>query len=139
MAKDERPLMKRLLDAGYPIEQMDHHESDLYVYVTPLTTKVLDEWLADNGFERLKDNRMFVDKFNDQITGKQMYDIAFQYSRVYELWDAFGDVPMDPETECIETEFEHFPTGTHREEIWHWFEDTFGVRIADLLYGGGVN
>lgn len=53
-----------------------------------------------------------------------------------ELWNEFGDVPMNPETECIEEAWNGFPAGTHREEIWHWFEETFDVRVADLMYGG---
>ncbi len=35
-------LMERLLAAGYPREQMFSHESDLYVFVTPLTKKVVE-------------------------------------------------------------------------------------------------
>lgn len=33
------------------------------------------------------------------------------------LWEAFGDLPMNPETECIEKKSRHFPAGTHREDI----------------------
>lgn len=55
-----------------------------------------------------------------------MKDIQF-------LWEAFGDLPMDPETECIEKKFRHFPAGTHREDIWRYFEDVFDVQVADLL------
>lgn len=51
-----------------------------------------------------------------------------------ELWNRFTDVPVDPETECIDVDFLDFPKGTHREDIWHWFEDQFGLRIYDLLY-----
>lgn len=39
-----KTLMEMLIEAGYPKEEMDHHCSDLYVYVTPLTTKVIEEW-----------------------------------------------------------------------------------------------
>ena len=39
-----------------------------------------------------------------------------------ELWAELEDVPMDPETERIEQEFFGWPTGTQREEIWHWFD-----------------
>ena len=28
---------------------------------------------------------------------------------VKELWTEFGDVPMDPETECIEADWHGFP------------------------------
>ena len=46
----------------------------------------------------------------------------------------FGDVPMDGETECIETSWRGFPVGTHREEIWRWFEDRFDLSVArDLM------
>ena len=56
--------------------------------------------------------------------------------KVKELWNEFGDVPMNPETECIEEAWRGFPAGTNREEIWHWFEETFDVCVADLMYGG---
>lgn len=39
------------------------------------------------------------------------------------LWDKFGDVPMNPDTEKMEEPFIHFPAGTDREDIWHWFDD----------------
>ena len=57
-------------------------------------------------------------------------------SKVEALWEEFGDVPMNPETECIEEPWNGFPAGTNREEIWHWFEEIFSVSVADLMYGG---
>lgn len=49
-----------------------------------------------------------------------------------DLWNNF-DVPID-KNECIEEEWQHFPAGTHREEIWHWFEEVFEVSVAkDLM------
>lgn len=50
------------------------------------------------------------------------------------LWRLLGDCPID-ENECIDVQFLDFPIGTHREDIWHWFEDTFDVRVHDLMYG----
>ena len=57
-----------------------------------------------------------------------------RHSVVRELWAEFGDVPMDPETECIDEEWHGFPAGTHREEIWRWFEETFNICVANLMY-----
>lgn len=74
--------MEMLIEAGYPKEEMDHHDSDLYVYVTPLTTKVIEEWC------KAHDYRMawHCPTFKDQITGKMMYDCAFQwYENQYEI------------------------------------------------------
>lgn len=50
------------------------------------------------------------------------------------LWSEFGNIPMNPETECIKEHWLKFPAGTRREEIWHWFEEAFGVSVAkDLM------
>ena len=51
------------------------------------------------------------------------------------LWSDFTDVPMNPETECMEAPFLGFPAGTHREEIWHWFDDRHSRGVHFLLYG----
>lgn len=51
-----------------------------------------------------------------------------------ELWEQFGDVPMNPETECIEEQFIGWGPGIHREEIWHWFDRRHSKGIAYLLY-----
>ena len=75
---NNKSLMERLLEAGYPPEDIDHYYYDLYVYVTPLTTRVLKAWMKDNNYtDNL--NGFLVQKFRDQITGRIMYDIAFQY------------------------------------------------------------
>lgn len=60
---------------------------------------------------------------------------AVNMELVRELWKDFGDVPMNPETECIEDIWGRFFIGTHREEIWKWFEDTFYVSVAEDLMG----
>lgn len=73
--------MERLLAAGYPRTQMFSHESDLYVYVTPVTTRVLEAWCKDYGFSR----SWACPTFRDQVTGRPMYDCAFQYD---DYWKA---------------------------------------------------
>lgn len=52
-----------------------------------------------------------------------------------ELWEQFGDVPMNPETECIEEPFMGWGAGIHREEIWHWFDERHSKGVAYLMYG----
>lgn len=56
-------------------------------------------------------------------------------TKAKELWKDFGNVPMNPETECIEEEWNGFPTGTHREENWHWLEEGFDLSVAEDLMG----
>ena len=70
-----KTLIELLIEAGYPKEEMYHHGSDLYVYVTPLTTQIIDKWCKTNGYHK----KWHCPIFTDQITGKLMYDCAFQY------------------------------------------------------------
>ena len=51
------------------------------------------------------------------------------------LWEQFGDVPMNPDTEEIEEQWNGFLPGTFREDIWHWFEDAFHISVAVDLMG----
>lgn len=65
-------------------------------------------------------------------------------NELYQLWDQLGDVPTTFEgddVDCIEQPFLQFEVGTHREEIWRWFEEKnpqflvgevmTGVRLSD--------
>lgn len=52
-----------------------------------------------------------------------------------DLWKQFEDIPINPETECIEEPYLHFPIGTSREKIWHWFDIRYSKGINALLYG----
>lgn len=68
-------LIEKLIEAGYPRKEMYHHYSDLCIFVTPLTTKVVDEWFKEQKLNK----ELFASRFKDNVTGKQMYCIAFQY------------------------------------------------------------
>lgn len=69
------------------------------------------------------------DILNEQIFKKD------RDKHIEELWNRFADVPMNPETEKMEEQFLHFPAGTDREEIWHWFDLRYSRGVAALLYG----
>jgi len=73
-------LMERLLEAGYPRDQMFNHESDLYVFVTPITRGVIEKWCKENGYSR----HWHCPMFTDQITGRAMFDCVFQYTPWWE-------------------------------------------------------
>ena len=61
--------------------------------------------------------------------------VVYRMDSIKNLWQDFGDIPMEPETECIEESWHGFPAGTHREKIWHWFEETFDISVAADLTG----
>lgn len=54
-------------------------------------------------------------------------------NKLHELWEKFGDIPITEDDE-IDEKFLHFPIGTDRFDIWHWFEDQNPqFIIGDLL------
>lgn len=59
--------------------------------------------------------------------------------RLEELWEQFSDVPMNPESECIEERFMGWGAGVPREEIWHWFDQRHSKGVYFLLYGAEIN
>lgn len=84
--------------------------------------------LAGGDWERVY--RMLRDVFGEFHRTVTIYYLPDSVER---LWQEFGDVPIDPETECLEAEWHGFPKGTHRETFWHWFEETFGCSVAEDL------
>lgn len=69
------------------------------------------------------------------ISDCKVTELENPMDNVKKLWKEFGETPMNPETECIEEEWHGFPAGTFREDIWHWFEETFNVSVAKDLMG----
>jgi len=49
------------------------------------------------------------------------------------LWEKLGDIPINEDNEEIEESFLHFPIGTSRYIIRHWFEEHFNLSIHDDL------
>lgn len=64
----------------------------------------------------------------------EMATIADRDRKLEELWEEFGDLPMDPNTECIEEPFLCFPAGASREEIWAWFDERYSGGVYNLMY-----
>ncbi len=63
-----------------------------------------------------------------------MNNIDKEMTLANKAWKELVDIPID-EDENIESAFRHFPVGTNKFDIWHWFEEEFGISVAkDLIY-----
>ena len=52
------------------------------------------------------------------------------------LWDEFGDIPIKEDgegEEVIDADFYHWPAGTDRYDIWHWFDEKCPNSLHDDL------
>lgn len=83
-----------------------------------------------------QENRIDYSDYSALMDGLEEIDTLRERDKILEdLWTKLEDVPMDPETECIEEDFVNWPAGTHREDIWHWFDERHSKGVSYLLYG----
>ena len=68
----------------------------------------------------------------------RMKSIAERDRALEELWAIFGDIPIDADSERIQESFIGYPAGTHREEIWHWFDAMYSKGLAYLMFKDGA-
>ena len=54
---------------------------------------------------------------------------------IEKLWQELGDIPIN-DNEEIELDFHLWKAGTHREDIWHWFDDQYEESggVTSLMY-----
>lgn len=51
------------------------------------------------------------------------------------LWSKLGDVPVDPETEKLDSDFLFFKKGADKyEDVWRWFDNRYSGGVVELLY-----
>lgn len=50
-------------------------------------------------------------------------------------WELLGDIPVNDDDE-IEEDFLGFPEGTHKEEVWYWFDEVYPAGVCRLMMGG---
>lgn len=65
------------------------------------------------------------------------YGCYFDDWELEQLWNLFGDIPVDDNENILEG-FLGFPEGTDRMEIWHWFDERYSRGVACLIYKGDM-
>lgn len=82
-----------------------------------------------------QENRIDYGDYSALMDGLEEIDTLRERDKILEdLWAELEDIPVNPETECLEAPFLGFPAGTFREDIWHWFDERHSKGIAYLLY-----
>lgn len=123
------------MDEFYDLRNSVNHS--VYQFMQTYCSDIMNQWNE----ECCKYNNMADEEVGECGENLTRFQVAVfgsgetieEYLAEY-LWGDFGDVPMNPETECIERDWNVFPSGTHREEIWHWFEEKLNVSVAALMY-----
>ena len=96
--------------------------------------------LADNSYPHITyaDAAMHLVMVRDLFPSRLRWGFADPKAIAMALWEDLKTVPVyhdgTLDDECLEEDWLIFPAGTHREEVWHWFEDYFDVSVAtDLM------
>lgn len=120
-------LKSEELDPDEYVESMPEDD------VVGLVFNTLEEFREDGAFD---DEYAYYEAYlTERWSALNMDTLQTRDAKLERLWAEFADVPMDPETEEMEEPFLHFPAGTNREEIWHWFDERHSKGIVYLLYG----
>lgn len=67
-----------------------------------------------------------------EIITKEAREAIVKLEKARELWVEFSEVVVDDDGRLLH-KWHKWPKGTDREEIWHWFEEYFGVSVGDDL------
>lgn len=75
----------------------------------------------------------FRDQAPSYTTIKVPQDTGVLSAIAKHLWQKLGHVACDDDG-TFEDVFLHFKTGTCREDVWHWFEETFDLSVHSLMF-----
>ena len=86
-------------------------------------------------FDKLEDCNTPFNSTMDVVARMVSKEIELNDEVLEYLWEEFGNVLIDDD-ECILDDFIGFECGTHREEVWHWFDERYLKGVAYLMFGG---
>lgn len=66
------------------------------------------------------------------IVEKYSFCKKFSDEQLAKLWGILGDIPVNKDDEILES-FINFPVGTHKEDVWHWFDEKHSEGVYVLM------
>lgn len=124
-SRDVRQYLQDLYDG-------DNIPAWQYEYITR-KPEVMHEILQI--FSKTEDCNTPFNTTMDIVIGNVMNETVLDDEKLEYLWEEFGDVLIDDD-ECILDDFIGFECGTHREAVWHWFDERYSGGVAKLMFGG---
>ena len=67
------------------------------------------------------------------VTNRYSPASDFSQAQLLDLWHRFADIPINDD-DLIEAPFLHFPAGTYRFDVWHWFDERWPGGVYELLF-----
>lgn len=89
-------------------------------------TDLQDSSTADEGVVRIQESNYLDHLGENSYMDDEMIET---------VWRGLEDIPMDPDTECLEASYFIFPCRINRMKIWKWFDEHYSKGVRSLLYG----
>ena len=94
--------------------------------------EVIDEVLRL--LEKVQDCSTPFNTTMDIVVGDVITNIHLDDEKLEYLWEKFGGIPIDDDENILE-DFLGFDLGTHREDVWRWFDEHHSKGVAYLMHG----
>ena len=129
----ETPLGKLRVYAKHETDTPADYPGVFVDLITPTGESVLLSCTEYDSADGSLLTTAYGDGLIDEPTDIRHHENIFTDEDVEKLWKQFEDVPMNPETECMEADFLHFPAGTSRQDILYWFDDNHSKGLDYLI------
>lgn len=141
-------LTEALMDAiSHEVEKINRtNDIKTYLQVRDECNKV-EPWkyeyikakpeIMDDILELFDKRESCNDAYNDtlgMVVGEFLMRLELDDEKLEFLWEQFSDVLIDDD-ECILDDFIGFECGTHREEVWSWFDRHYSKGLSALMFG----
>jgi hypothetical protein len=80
------------------------------------------------GTTTAKNRKDHLNSIKEALTGEPCTDLTM----AKKMWKSFGEAVVDDD-DCLVYEWERFPIGTDKFEVWKWIEKTYNVSIIKDL------
>lgn len=121
--------IRQYLDDMYEDDNIEAWKYEYMVRKPEVTREILQY------FEKIEDCNTPYNTTLESAVDKAIKELCMDDEKLEFLWEEFGDVLVDDD-ECILDDFLGFECGTHREAVWHWFDERCSGGVAKLMFGG---
>lgn len=128
---EEADMERDVKEYLHDLYEEDTIEAWKYEYITRKSEMV---WKICQLFNKMKNGNTSFNVTLELAVEKVIFELVLDDVKLEFLWEEFGDVLIDDD-ECILKDFLGFVCGTHREEVWHWFDEHHSKGVAFLMYG----
>lgn len=124
-------LTRDIVDYLDNLKEEDILEPWKYEYIKACSEVVKEIAIV---FEKYECSDLSFNVTMENAVDKVIGELVLDDNKLELLWKQFGNILID-ENESILEDFMGFKRGTHREDVWNWFDECHTKGVAYLMFG----